>query len=406
MANTPAIILKSKFVMAQDKIFSSYVDYVDRSEAVRNKHYKDYNAVSFAEYHVYMENPEKSTGLFTAVNDSLNDDQKNELKSQFNQAQKNKAVMWQDVISFDNNFLIRNGIIDARDNSINEDRIKFAVRESVSEMLKNEGLEASAIWAAAVHYNTDNLHVHITITEPNPTRPFQTFKTRSGSEFEARKGTRSFTSLGKMRSRMANLISERSVELERLSYLIRDRIGDPTISIKRNSDFQMMRLYNNIYQSLPDDLRLAKYNNTAMTSLRPKINELVTLYIQQNHKEKFREFETILEKQTDYYRDIYGDGEKEKGRTEFFSKGKMNELYSRLGNSLLKEMVQEKRKEQQEEYGKNNQADWNPEKAFRPFGGIRKKDLNRIKKILDDEFQSTLNKRKFEEMKREEQIDR
>lgn len=76
MANTPAIILKSKFVMAQDKIFSSYVDYVDRSEAVRNKHYKDYNAVSFAEYHVYMENPEKSTGLFTAVNDSLNDDQK------------------------------------------------------------------------------------------------------------------------------------------------------------------------------------------------------------------------------------------------------------------------------------------------------------------------------------------
>lgn len=36
-------------------------------------------------------------------------------------------------------------------------------------MLVNEGLE-NAVWSGAIHYNTDNLHVHVAVVEPVPQR--------------------------------------------------------------------------------------------------------------------------------------------------------------------------------------------------------------------------------------------
>ena len=36
-------------------------------------------------------------------------------------------------------------------------------------MLENEGLE-NAIWTAGIHYNTDNIHIHIATCEIMPAR--------------------------------------------------------------------------------------------------------------------------------------------------------------------------------------------------------------------------------------------
>lgn len=50
-----------------------------------------------------------------------------------------------------------------------EKKIYEATRKAVSKMLKSEGLE-NAVWSAAIHFNTDNIHVHIATVEPEPMR--------------------------------------------------------------------------------------------------------------------------------------------------------------------------------------------------------------------------------------------
>ena len=46
---------------------------------------------------------------------------------------------------------------------------KRSMIKAVSKMLKSEGLE-NAVWSAAIHFNTDNIHVHIAAVEPEPMR--------------------------------------------------------------------------------------------------------------------------------------------------------------------------------------------------------------------------------------------
>ena len=56
-------VFVSKFVTKESKAYKKYIDYIDREEAIRNKNYNAYN--TFANYNEYMDDPEKTTGLFT-----------------------------------------------------------------------------------------------------------------------------------------------------------------------------------------------------------------------------------------------------------------------------------------------------------------------------------------------------
>lgn len=94
------VTLMQDFCVARSSEFQSYIDYMAREEAQRNQAFQTFNV-----FHDYMENPEKSTGLFTATKDHLTMDEKKELKEIFQTAQDNESLMWQTVISFDNRWL-------------------------------------------------------------------------------------------------------------------------------------------------------------------------------------------------------------------------------------------------------------------------------------------------------------
>lgn len=66
MSKTPGIVTVMKFVPAENKKFSGYVNYMDRPDAMRSDHFKDWNVNRFDGYNNYMSNPEKSKGFFTA----------------------------------------------------------------------------------------------------------------------------------------------------------------------------------------------------------------------------------------------------------------------------------------------------------------------------------------------------
>ena len=103
--NSPFIINKTKFVYSSSKKFETYIDYIDREEAKRDKSYNQYSL-----YNDYMENEMKSTGLFSTDKSNLNEDEKKKMKDLFSLAKKNESILWQDVFSFNNKKLEEQGL--------------------------------------------------------------------------------------------------------------------------------------------------------------------------------------------------------------------------------------------------------------------------------------------------------
>lgn len=77
--------------------------------------------------------------------------------------------MWQTVISFDNRWLENNGLYNSETKLLDENRLQGITRSAFQKMLEKENLQ-NAVWSAAIHYNTDNIHVHIATVDPEPMR--------------------------------------------------------------------------------------------------------------------------------------------------------------------------------------------------------------------------------------------
>ena len=97
------IVLVNAFTTGGADSYNAYIDYIDRNEATRNAHYNEFvikdlkkngsnlnNAnENSADYIGYMDNPEKTGGIFTASQDSLTSEQKKALKAAFRKAHSN-----------------------------------------------------------------------------------------------------------------------------------------------------------------------------------------------------------------------------------------------------------------------------------------------------------------------------
>lgn len=162
------LILKSLIHLwkkTSSKKFETYIDYIDREDAKRDKAYNQYSL-----YNDYMENEMKSTGLFSTDKSNLNEDEKKKMKDLFSLAKKNESILWQDVFSFNNEKLEEQGFYNSNTKEIDEEAIREATCNAMNRLLEEKKLKDSAIWTASIHYNTDNIHVHIAMCEPHPTK--------------------------------------------------------------------------------------------------------------------------------------------------------------------------------------------------------------------------------------------
>lgn len=387
-----AIFTKWKFVQSGVKQFQSYIDYIDRDEAVRSKNFEKFNILPTDGFNEYMENPEKSTGLFTQNKNHLSKEDRKEVKKLFEKAQKNESIMWQDVVSFDTRWLIEQKFYDERNDVLNEEKIMNAVRSAMKEQLRLENLENSAVWTGAIHYNEKHhIHVHIAIVEPEPTRPFGTFRRRDGTTYEARKGFRSKKSVDRFKSQIMSQLLDRDQPLAQISSLVRNQIGRHKGEMRRLPDSQLQYLYGEIYQHLPTDLRLWKYNMNALDGVRPTINRFLTTYIETYEKENFQQLQTLLKENSKFYMTVYGEGTVEYQRANDFQTNKNKELFTLLGNSLLKEMKEQKIQERQNQRLQKS-VDWDKNSdAHGQNTKPTKANLSKIKKAFSKDFQSMRN---------------
>lgn len=336
MSTNAGIILVTKFVRNKSNIFSEYINYIDRDSASRKNnvdkfvddrlYQKPDNELS--DYLEYVGNPEKMSNLFTASSDTLTKDEKQDLKNQFILAQKNGSIMWQTVFSFDNEWLEKNGIYDSSTHSLNEKAIQTYIRKSMNKMLTNEKLEF-AVWSAGIHYNTDNIHVHIATVEPTPMR-----ETISDGKYKGEFiGVWKAKTIGIGKSVLANEIIRDKGFNKQINELMRNNIIKDARETQFETNKNIAEDFLQLYYSLPEDKRLWKYGNNAMKQYRDQINKITDKYIQEFKPEEFENLKKYIKQQDDLYKETYG-----KNSNSSYYQYQINNFYYRMGNVVLREL--------------------------------------------------------------------
>lgn len=363
------IVCVTTFCNAQNNHYSKYIGYMDRDEATKKEHFEEIDL--FSEYVNYMKNFEKTKGwevpehissVFTIDKDNLTDDEVSELKNQMFKGQENGSLMWQTVYSFDNDWLSDMGIYDKKTHSLDEKRLKSGARKGISELLKREGLE-DAVWSGAIHYNTDNIHIHIATVEIEPVRKKKLYtqyeKVQIDGRWQYKKvfnpATKTYDKIPILdengneyqewefvgRFELKNILKSKSVFLseltdnkeanKKINELIRNRMLNHIKDNPLYYDEDFKSKFLNLYKTLPHNKGMWYYNNKGIKDYRPQIDDLINDYIKKYLKDEFSELENILDEQENIYKKAYGGSNNYKAN-------KLKELNERMGNAVLREM--------------------------------------------------------------------
>lgn len=323
------IVLVTKFIENSSKKFSQYVDYIDRDEAVRNEAFETFTV--FEEYvGSYMDDKKKTYGLFTDEKDVLLREGKENMKELFAQGQKNGSLMWQTVISFDSDFLRKNGLYDEATSDIDEEKLREYTRKTMHHLLEKEEL-SDAIWTASIHKNTDNIHIHIATVQPTPSwSPGQgrCQSRQNGKPYQ--RGVWKQRSIDSAKSVFANSVLTEQIDNQRINYLKRERILAAGKAAGLSADASLRRDFVKLAETLPEDLRLLKYGNQAMVPYRDEINQLTQKIIANYCAEDYLELTKLLEDADESYKDVYGES-----KQRSFSATQLEDLNYRMGNVIL-----------------------------------------------------------------------
>lgn len=331
MTARAGIVLVTKFVASGSQVFSSYIDYIDRDEAIRNQEFENFTL--FQEYvGSYMDDKEKTYGLFTAERQTLTPQAKQDLKDIYQTAQQKGSLMWQTVISFDNDFLAGNGLYDANTGDIDEEKLREYTRKSMRVMLEKEGL-TDAVWSASIHKNTDNIHVHIAAVQPNPSWKADVSRCRATENGRLyQRGKFQQKNIDAAKSSFANSIIKDQIDNAKINDLKRNRILSLSRSIQLDAhvDKDLRKDFIKLADDLPEDLRLLKYGNQAMTRYRSDIDALSAKIIARYCAEDYAALTALLKEADDAYRAVYGESAQRK-----FSETHYEDLRQRMGNVIL-----------------------------------------------------------------------
>lgn len=326
---SPGVLLLCDFVQATNacSAFGGFLAYMDRPEAFQEVRTFDGDIWEteqlhrsdpvFGGYMDYMRDDEKSDGIFTSTADRISPAQVETLKKFFDQAQEKGCPLYRGVISFDSAFLEEQGL--AFDTDLDRTRLKEITRESVTTLIKNSQLDANNIqWAAAIHTNTDNVHVHFAIMEEKKiTRKYDMLPQKA---------------IDQAKKAVVNKLVGSEASILR-SALLRDDLL-PTID---RAAAKQGELILELISKFPADIRW-EYNRKSFAPFQKFVNAAIDKLIASDPDVK-KSFDAYLKNLDDYtlkLRRYYGDGDRR--LWENVKPDRLQEFYSRAGNALLKEV--------------------------------------------------------------------
>ena len=188
---SPAINLISNFKVGSSKAenYKKFIDYISTEKNKKNVKKLDIEGNLFDRYLDYMsidklkkkqgynkENVKKRTTMsFNSEHEFIEEQEMNRLKDKFK-----------------DNHLFNESL-----DKLDEPKIKKATRRMVNQMIKDNQMDKDhTFWCANIHYDTDNIHIHIATSEEKNTR-----KIMKEGKFKGQyKGKRTSKTLRNMKS--------------------------------------------------------------------------------------------------------------------------------------------------------------------------------------------------------------
>lgn len=318
-SNAPDLIYTMQFKVASPR----YLGYTERDQAVslsneeelsnddHTQHdpdeeianylgYTDRNAATVLEDDVKDRYP-----TFNAESLNLTESQHEDLIAKLKKAQKNKAMMWVGVISFDPAFINHAKLRDPKTGKVTQHKLKAAIQQAMPGLLKDEDIDnPHTHWWGDIHLNTEHVHVHLTIFQDKNTRPL-----KDGEP----KGTFSLKSFKHFKG---NLHRELELEHDRSDDILLEQQVDV---LKKDLVEQLRHQMNNqnqilllqrIYRELPNysDKQRWRASNNAYDFRRAKnlTSQLVDDLLKHNLHQTYTDLQHKWELQDQQSRNKYG----------------------------------------------------------------------------------------------------
>ncbi|MCT6888055.1 MAG: relaxase MobL [Lactobacillus sp.] len=268
------------------------------------------------------------SGYWTVEQETVQLQDLGKIRNKMRLAEKNGSVLWQDVVSFDNDFLIDEGIYDPKTNYLDEAKLHEASKNMMTTLEKNEKLY-NPFWTVAIHRNTDNIHLHFSIVEEKNSRPLVKYKDTLQPRGNFKKST-----ISKMKSSFSNTLLDRSAierEITQERQNIRQNISS---ALKKNQkDKVLNHQLKELIDSLPSDKRKWKYGTLQKmdSTLIEKIDSIThTMLTNDENYKKWRSLVNTMDKKS----------KEQYGRTsESYTSNQEQDLKKRVGNRLLADLA-------------------------------------------------------------------
>ncbi|ARX70133.1 MobP2 family relaxase [Bacillus thuringiensis] len=349
-------------------------------------------------------------GVFSKEKNVITQNDLTDIKELVGKAQNKGSVYYQDVISFDTDFLITQKLYDPKTDILDENRIRNASQKMMDQLFKDEKIEESnGFWFASIHRNTEHIHIHFGTVEKENRRKLVT-KVVNGKTYYEPKGKRKQSTLDHMKTTFANSLVDRTSELSRISNLRNELVQEIKEEFQGSKERKQNRevvLLQEIYDGLPSNKKDWTYGSKKMPKeTRNKIDELTGLLMKDNPL--FKEYEEAVEKESSFQKGLYGESERE---DKDYAKNQMKDMYKRMGNSLLKELkkkkpyeenplyqFQQKNEQIKKKYERGRSAkrrEYSNYSKYKP-PVIRKKDVRNIGAALNDDLTKWRAEREYE----------
>ena len=367
---TPAVIFKNEFLYEWHVGDLDYSDYINRESAqvpllpLSSKSDEDDTLaqVSFFEpddvfaakvpvlkpessnssndYYGYMSRsqaqdsnaPDKSTEyttIFDAENDFLTKAQINHYRELEIQSQKEGCPKYIPVMSFDNNFLINNRLMN--NGRVDVQKIKEISRKAMNSLISaSDKLDARNVyWTANLHVNTDNIHVHFSLLEYHRLVDRKKVYSRNGMDMIEIKAFEKF------KSTVANsiILEKRTPELTKFKR--ENLIPDFASSIAASEE--LLRLMKKLPPPKP---KVGwQYSRKEMLPFHEEINSCIDKIIlsNENVRRQFNHYKNSLQALNNQYNEFYGERVDPDVLT--YTENQMNDFYCRAGNKLLQALM-------------------------------------------------------------------
>lgn len=419
-------ILTSPESFNTESDFVKYVSYMGRKYALESKKKmtkSEEEELNLLDKHIQDLSPEKIKedqgipnkekgilpGVFSKDKNVITQNDLTDIKELMEKAQNSGSVYYQDVISFDTDFLVKNKLYNPETDTLDENRIRIASQKMMQQLFKDEQIEESnGFWFASIHRNTDHIHIHFGTVEKENRRKVVK-KEVNGKTYYEPKGKRKQRTLDNMKTTFANSLVDRTSELSRISNLRNDLVQEVKEQFQQSKEKKQDRkliLLQEIYDGLPSNKKDWTYGSKKMPKkTRDKIDELTELLMKDNPI--YKEYKEAVEKESDFQKELYGESDRE---DKDYAKNQLEDINKRMGNSLLKELKKKKPYEENPLYQfqrKNEQIKKKYERGRSKNKGrnykysqykaplIRKKDVRNIEAALNDDLSKWRAEREY-----------